>query len=81
LTASGGRVEQSNFGDYRIMRIHETPEIIRAHLVDSDAPPTGIGEPPTPIIAPALAAALYAATGHRFRRMPFLSEWNRLSQA
>jgi isoquinoline 1-oxidoreductase beta subunit len=81
LTASGGRVEQSNFGDYRIMRIHETPGIIRAHLTESDEPPSGIGEPPTPVIAPALASALHAATGQRFRRMPLLAEWNRLTQA
>jgi isoquinoline 1-oxidoreductase beta subunit len=81
LTARGGRVEQSNFGDYRIMRIHETPGIIRAHMIESDAPPSGIGEPPTPVIAPALAGALFAATGQRFRRMPLLPEWNRLTGA
>jgi isoquinoline 1-oxidoreductase beta subunit len=81
LTANEGRVQQSNFGDYRIMRIHETPGVIRAHLMDSDNPPSGIGEPPTPIIAPALAGALYAATGQRFRRMPFMTEWNRLHGA
>jgi isoquinoline 1-oxidoreductase beta subunit len=81
LTASGGRVEQSNFGDYRIMRIHETPGIIRAHMVESDEPPSGIGEPPTPVIAPALASAMYAATGQRFRRMPLLAEWNRVTSA
>jgi len=77
LTASGGRVEQSNFSDYRIMRIHETPGVIRAHLVDSAEPPSGIGEPPTPTIAPALAGALYAAGGSRLRKMPLLAEWNR----
>ncbi len=79
LTVRSGRVEQSNFGDYRVMRIHETPGIIRAHLMDSDEPPSGIGEPPTPVIAPALAGALYAATGQRFRRMPLLPEWNALT--
>lgn len=81
LTASGGRVRQSNFGDYRIMRIHEAPAVIRAHLVENNEPPSGIGEPPTPIIAPALAGALYAATGKRFRRMPLLPEWKRLNGA
>ena len=81
LTASGGRVEQSNFGDYRIMRIHETPGVIRAHLTASDHAPSGIGEPPTPVVAPALAGALYAATGKRFRRMPLLAEWDRLAGA
>ena len=81
LTASGGRVEQRNFDDYRIMRIHETPGIIRAHLMESDEPPSGIGEPPTPVVAPALAGALFAATGQRFRRMPLLPEWNALTSA
>jgi isoquinoline 1-oxidoreductase beta subunit len=75
LTASKGQVQQSNFGDYRIMRIHESPGEIRAHLIASDEPPTGIGEPPTPVIAPALAGALYAATGRRFRKMPFMTHW------
>ena len=78
LTASNGRVEQSNFNDYRVMRINETPGVIRAHLMESDEPPSGIGEPPTPIIAPALAAALHAASGERFRRMPLLKEWNKM---
>lgn len=75
LTARDGKVEQSNFDTYRVMRIHEQPGVIRAHLVDSDAPPSGIGEPPTPIIAPALAGALHSATGKRFRVMPFLKAW------
>jgi isoquinoline 1-oxidoreductase beta subunit len=81
LTVERGRVQQSNFGDYRIARIHEAPGIIRAHLMESDEPPSGIGEPPTPIIAPALAAALHAASGHRFRQLPLLPEWNRLKSA
>ena len=80
LTAKDGRVEQSNFADYRIMRIHEQPGVIRAHLVESDEPPSGIGEPPTPIIAPALAAALHAASGKRFRAMPFSKAWRELSK-
>jgi len=78
LTAKDGQVQQSNFGDYRILRIHEAPGVIRAHLMDSDADPSGVGEPPTPVIAPALAGALYAATGKRFRRMPFAKEWARV---
>jgi len=63
------------------MRINEAPAKIRAHIVDSDAPPSGIGEPPTPIIAPALAAALHAATGKRFRNLPFMTEWKALKKA
>ena len=81
LTAHEGRVQQSNFGDYRITRIHEAPDVIRAHLMDSEEPPSGIGEPPTPTIAPALASALHAATGQRFRRMPLLAAWNRRNDA
>ena len=79
LTAKNGRVEQSNFADYRVMRMNEQPGVIRAHLLKSKEPPSGIGEPPTPIIAPALAAALYAATGKRFRKMPFLKEWQAIT--
>ncbi len=55
--------------------------MIRAHLVDSDEPPSGIGEPPTPVIAPALAAALHSATGERFRSMPLLKAWQAYKDA
>ena len=70
ITARDGRVEQSNFGDYRILRITEAPPVIEAHIMQSDADPGGVGEPPTPTIAPALAAAIFAATGARRRKMP-----------
>lgn len=76
LTAKDGRVEQSNFHDYRLMRIGEAPPEIRAHLLPNDHPPSGVGEPPTPVIAPALAAAMHAASGRRFRRLPLLREWD-----
>ena len=75
LTARDGRVQQSNFHDYRILRNHESPAKIRAHIVDSEHAPTGVGEPPTPVIAPALAAALHAATGERFRKLPLMTQW------
>lgn len=75
LTASEGRVRQSNFSDYRIKRMHKIPGAIRAHLVESDLAPSGIGEPPTPVIAPALASALHAASGRRYRRLPLLADW------
>lgn len=75
LTASGGKVEQSNFHDYRILRMPEAPPVIRAHIVDSEEQPSGIGEPPTPIIAPALAAAMHAASGKRFRKLPLERAW------
>lgn len=80
LTAQEGKVEQSNFHNYRIMRSHEAPAKIRAHIVESDHPPSGIGEPPTPIIAPALAAALHAASGKRFRKLPLVPAWQALKK-
>lgn len=70
ITAQGGRAMQSNFGDYRILRLSECPPVIEAHIMRSDAEPGGAGEPPTPTIAPALAAAFFAATGKRFRDLP-----------
>jgi isoquinoline 1-oxidoreductase beta subunit len=69
ITASGGRVQQGNFNDYRVLRIGQTPDT-RIHLVDSEAPPAGVGEPGVPPIAPAVVNALFAATGKRFRRLP-----------
>jgi len=75
LTASGGQVQQSNFNDYPLLRMNEAPPVIQAHIVASDAPPSGVGEPPTPVIAPALAAAMFAASGTRFRTLPLLRHW------
>jgi isoquinoline 1-oxidoreductase beta subunit len=70
ITLREGRAQQSNFGDYRMLRLNECPPLIETHLMPSDAEPGGAGEPPTPTIAPALAAALFAATGQRQRSMP-----------
>ena len=64
-----GQVQQSNFHDYRPLRIHQMPEI-EVHIVDSDAPPTGVGEQATTPIAPAVANALFDATGTRVRQFP-----------
>jgi isoquinoline 1-oxidoreductase beta subunit len=69
ITFRDGRVEQSNFHDYPILRIDQMPEV-EVHIVPSDAPPTGVGEPATPVIAPAVANAVYAATGQRLRSLP-----------
>jgi len=69
LTLKDGRVEQSNFHDYQVLRMRQMPEV-EVHIVPSAEPPTGVGEPATPIIAPALANALAAATGRRLRRLP-----------
>jgi isoquinoline 1-oxidoreductase beta subunit len=69
ITAAGGRVQQGNFNDYRVLRIGQTPDT-RIHLVDSEAPPAGVGEPGVPPIAPAVMNAIFAATGKRFRELP-----------
>ena len=69
ITLAKGRVQQSNFNDYRMMRINEAPSI-EVHLVPSEEAPGGIGEPGTVAAAPSLANALFAATGVRLRQLP-----------
>jgi isoquinoline 1-oxidoreductase subunit beta len=69
ITIAKGRVQQSNFHDYRMLRINEVPSI-EVHVISSDAAPGGIGETGTTAGPPALANALYAATGIRLRRLP-----------
>ena len=69
LTFDNGRVQQSNFHDYPMLRIDEMPAV-EVHIVDSDEPPTGVGEPGVPPIAPAVANALFSLTGSRVRRLP-----------
>lgn len=64
-----GRVEQSNFNDYDLLRINETPQT-EVHIVQSADGPGGIGEPGTPPIAPAVCNAIFAATGKPVRRLP-----------
>ncbi|MBT8054079.1 MAG: molybdopterin-dependent oxidoreductase [Gammaproteobacteria bacterium] len=69
ITAASGRIVQGNFNDYRVLRMDMTPDT-RTHLVQSSAPPAGVGEPGVPPIAPAVANAIFAATGKRFRELP-----------
>jgi len=73
ITLEDGRVEQSNFHDYKMLRIHEMPAV-EVHIVPSEEPSTGIGEPGVPPIAPALCNALFALTGKRIRRLPVREE-------
>jgi isoquinoline 1-oxidoreductase beta subunit len=69
ITLKDGAVEQSNFHDYPLLRINEMPAI-EVHIVSSMEKPTGVGEPGVPVIAPAVANALTAATGKRIRNLP-----------
>jgi len=70
ITASDGKIDQSNFHDYPVTRIHQAPVTSHVTIVDSDAPPAGVGEPGVPPFAPALCNAIFAATGERYRELP-----------
>ncbi len=70
ITLKDGVVEQGNFNDYPVLRIAEMPKV-EVHIVSSNDAPTGIGEPGTPPIAPAVANAVFSLTGKRVREMPF----------
>ncbi len=83
ITVKNGAVVQNNFDDYPILRIHQTPKIHTyiqdppAEVVkeyDGNVPPTGVGEPPTPAVAPAIANAIFAAGGPRIRAIPFATK-------
>jgi isoquinoline 1-oxidoreductase subunit beta len=69
ITLDGGRVQQRNFHDYPMLRINESPEI-EVYIVPSTENPTGVGEPGVPPVAPAVANAIFAATGRRVRKLP-----------
>jgi isoquinoline 1-oxidoreductase beta subunit len=73
ITVSAGRVEQNNFNDYEVLRMSDAPPVIEVHIVPSVEPPGGCGEPGVPAAAPALANAIFAATGKRIRRLPIRS--------
>jgi isoquinoline 1-oxidoreductase beta subunit len=73
ITLENGRVMQTNFDKYKPLRLSEMPQV-EVHIVASSEHPSGMGEPGTPPIAPAVANALFALTGKRLRRMPFDKE-------
>jgi isoquinoline 1-oxidoreductase beta subunit len=70
ITTTNGAVNQTNFDSYPVARMREAPVQTNVHLVESDAPPAGIGEPGVPPFIPALCNAIFAATGKRVRELP-----------
>jgi isoquinoline 1-oxidoreductase beta subunit len=70
ITAKGGRITQSNFHDFQVARMSDAPYQVDVHFVDSDALPTGVGEPGLPPVLAALGNAIFAATGKRVRELP-----------
>jgi isoquinoline 1-oxidoreductase subunit beta len=72
VTVEGGRVRETNFDRYRLTRMREAPRV-ETWFVSSEAPPSGLGEPPLPPVAPALASAVFALTGERPRRLPLIT--------
>jgi isoquinoline 1-oxidoreductase beta subunit len=70
ITFTNGACDQTNFHQYNILRLNETP-VMEIHIVDSGANPGGVGEPGLPPVAPALGNAIFAATGKRIRKLPF----------
>jgi isoquinoline 1-oxidoreductase beta subunit len=69
ITIDKGRVTQSNFDNYEMLRIDEMPKV-ETYIVPSSEPPTGVGEPGVPVVAPSVFNAIFAATGKRIRRLP-----------
>lgn len=70
ITFTDGKVDQNNFHDYTVLRMKDA-SAIETHIVKSTEKPSGIGELGTPPIAPAIANAIFKATGKRVRRLPF----------
>ncbi|MFL6212843.1 MAG: molybdopterin cofactor-binding domain-containing protein [Blastocatellia bacterium] len=70
ITATNGRIDQSNFHDYQMARMNDAPVRTNVTIVESSAPPAGIGEPGVPPFVPALTNAIFAATGTRIRELP-----------
>jgi isoquinoline 1-oxidoreductase beta subunit len=70
ITATNGAIDQSNFNNYQVARMNRAPQHVDVHIIESDAPPAGVGEPGVPPFAPALYNAVFAATGKRVRELP-----------
>lgn len=71
ITFKEGKVQQGNFHDYKVLRMHDAPAVIDVHIAQSTLPMGGVGEPGVPPLAPAVGNAVFAATGKRIRQLPF----------
>ena len=70
ITAKDGVIQQSNYHNYPVARMNDSPMVTEVHIIPSDAPPAGVGEPGVPTVAPAICNAIFAATGKRVRELP-----------
>jgi isoquinoline 1-oxidoreductase subunit beta len=70
ITATNGKIDQSNFNNYPVLRMNEAPLETHVYIVENDAPPAGVGEPGVPPFAPALCNAIFKVTGKRIRELP-----------
>jgi isoquinoline 1-oxidoreductase beta subunit len=73
ISMENGRIEQLNFNQYPILRLANHPQV-ETYFIESDNPPTGVGEPALPPVAPAICNAIFAAIGHRVRTLPLTKE-------
>jgi isoquinoline 1-oxidoreductase subunit beta len=80
INVAAGRVQQTNFHQYRWLRFDEAPPV-EVHFIPSQESPSGMGEPPVPPVAPAVANAIFALTGRRLRRLPLAASLAQLQAA